>query len=81
MVLTSFECHDAFQTGEFCRIEAHLSESGDHLLKGLDLRHDFRHPLRLCVFSVHSCEKWKSECHLAGCAYSAQGYISYGLFG
>ena len=59
--LTCFECHDAFQTGELCRIQAHLSEPDDHLLKCLYLRHDLIHPLRLCVFSVHSCEGRK--CH------------------
>lgn len=71
-VLTSFKCHDAFQTGKFCGVEAHLSKSGDHLLKGLDLRHDLRHPLRLCVFRVHSCGQWQSERYVAGCAYSGQ---------
>lgn len=58
--LTGFEGHDAFQTGKLCGIQAHLSESGDHLLKGLDLRHDFRHPLGLCVFSVHAYEEEQS---------------------
>lgn len=37
MVLTSFEGDNAFQTGEFSGIQPHLSESGDHLLEGLDL--------------------------------------------
>lgn len=69
MVLTSFEGDNAFQTGKFSGIQPHLSESGDHLLEGLDLWHDLRHPLRLCVFSVHSCDKRQSKCHLAGCAY------------
>lgn len=52
-VLTSFECHDTFQAGELGRVKAHLSESGDHLLKRLNLRHNLIHPLRLRVFSVH----------------------------
>lgn len=64
MALTSFERHDAFQTGKLCRIQAHLPESGDHLLKCLYLSHDLSHPLRLCVFGVHPCEEWWSRCHL-----------------
>lgn len=78
VLLTSFEGHDAFQTGEFRRVQAHVSESGDHLLKGLNLRHDFRHALRLCVFSVHAYEEGQSKCHHAGRAHSGEGYGSLG---
>lgn len=78
MVLTSFECHDAFQTGKLCRIEAHLSESGDHLLKCLYLSHDLSHPLRLCVFSVHSCQEWWSKMSL--CRMTLQHSLTANTF-
>lgn len=72
MPLTGFEGHDAFQTGKFCGVQTHLSESGDHLLEGLNLRHDFGHPLGLRVVRVHACEEEQSRCQHAGGA---------GLFG
>lgn len=53
--LTGFKGHDAFQTGELCRVQAHLPEPGDHLLEGLDLRHDLVHPLGLGVLGAHPC--------------------------
>lgn len=57
LVLTGLERHDALQAGELCGVQAHLPEPGHHLLQRLDLGHDLGHPLGLCVFAVHSCEK------------------------